>query len=254
MRGFLRRLELNNCTMTPRERPDFILNFKLDEFDASPIRISCELTEYCAHHSEVGSIDRRLFAMWTDFAMRLRERLRREGLSRYYGAIHFQNPDRNRLPACEEGLIEEIVSVLRQTSGSTTLVTCDSDCFPMLAQHVEKIFLQDTSPEDGILWWAAHLQTGEVDLSTEALELCVKNKDQKAESFEHLGVRESWLLVHAPGMSLSDTFVPIHDCIKVIKVAVENFDRVYLWDGFGENICQVYPRYVVVLRVRPETS
>jgi hypothetical protein len=166
MHDFLMRLQFEGFTTTGRERPDFIVTFGSD---APPVRISCELTEYCADQTAIGSIDRRLFTIWTKFAERLRERLRREGLAHYHGAIHFHNPDRTRLAADEGVLSDEIVRVLRPLSGSATITGFDNRNFPTLAQHVAKIFLRDTSPEEGILWWAAHLQAGVVAPSLDAL-------------------------------------------------------------------------------------
>jgi hypothetical protein len=139
MRDFLMRLQLDGFAMAGRERPDFIVTFGSD---IPPVRISCELTEYCADQTEIGSSDRRLFTIWTKFAERLRERLRREGLAHYYGAIHFHSDDRTRLVADEGVLSDEIVRVLRPLTG--TITGFDHRAFPTLAQHVAKIFVRDS--------------------------------------------------------------------------------------------------------------
>ena len=248
MRGFLTRLGFGHFALALRERPDFTVTF---ESDASPVRISCELTTYCSDPTKFGSIQRRRFAMWTGFAERLRDRLRREGLSHYYGAIFFQSNFYTCVAANEDALSEEIVQALRPLSGSTTLRAFDRIVYPVMARHVDHVLVRDTSPEDGVLWWEAGLQTGRVVQSFEALKSCIKSKGKKAQSFEKLDVREAWLVVHAPGRGLSDLLFlsaePDMELVRISQVAPNIFDRVFLWDGFGESIHQLYPHYKVIL-------
>ena len=249
MRGFLTRLGFDHFAMALREQPDFTVTFASD---ASRVRISCELTEYCGDPTEFGSIERRRFAIWTRFAERLRERLRREGLSHYYGAVFFQSNFCTCLAANEDALSEEIVQALRPLSGSTTLRAFDRTVYPVLAQHVGHVLVRDTSPDDGVLWWEAGLQTGRVVPSFEALKSCIKRKEEKAQSFEKLDVSEAWLVVHAPGRGLSDLLYlsaepDIQLRLATSQVVPKNFDRVFLWDGFGESIHQLHPHYKVIL-------
>ncbi|HWA45141.1 MAG TPA: hypothetical protein VHA10_18110, partial [Hypericibacter adhaerens] len=223
---FLRRLGLSQFSIEPRERPDFLVALSGRK---EPTPVACEITEYAADIGANGSMERRLFALWTSFAWKLRDRLLKEGFGRFYGAIHFQQQWRDKLPAADDIFIEEIVRALNQHDGTTQFALAMLRDCPTLKQHVAHITIRDTSPEEGVLWWCAHLQSGVVQCSDEALLACTHAKDKSANSYAWPLCKERWLVIHAAARGLADMAVlgvppakPLH---------VQNFDRVYLWDA-----------------------
>ncbi len=155
IRGFLGRLALSEFEIEARERPDFLVA------QNSGAAIATELAHYFSDAGPSGSQDARFFRLWNDFALDLRTRLVDNGLDHLYGAIHFRDPNRAALPPTEL-FIGEIVRALRSRDGNE-LRNFDPAIFPIMASVVDHVYVRDTSPEKGILWWCAHLQSGSIE-------------------------------------------------------------------------------------------
>ena len=251
MQGFLERIGIQQFTLTERERPDFEISIPLEN---DHVTIACELTDFATDKKSYGSGDRRFQKLWLSFAEALRRRLQNEGLSHYYGAIHFKTPDRTKLPAKNEVLIEEIVQAVKQciphnqNNGSFTIKPAG---FPTLEQHIEHIYIKNTTPEHDILWWCAHLQTGEMSLvdTINGIQNSIVDKNNSANSYQWPDSKEKWLLVYAPSRGIHDTAFIESSVEEVEKIKFQSacFDRIFLWDKWGENVYQLYPSFHTIL-------
>jgi len=144
IRGFLSRIGVENYELAPRERPDFLVSAN------GGVRIACEVARYFSDEGPRGSVERRFFRLWTDFALSLRERLSEEHLDHLYGAVHFREPKRTKIPE-PKMFVEEVVRALHSHRHGGVISVFDPETFPLLAIHVVQISVRDTSPERGIL-------------------------------------------------------------------------------------------------------
>jgi hypothetical protein len=230
--GFLSRIGLKKVGVLPRERPDFLV------LTNGGIKISSEITRYYSDGGKRGSIEQRFFRLWTDFAVALKKRLSAERLDHLYGTIHFREPNRKEIPE-SKAFIDEIVTALRSHRNRVVISGFDPANFPILARHVDHIYMEDTSPERGILWWCAHLQSGEVEGSSELLWEQAETKDQEAGSYNWPECDERWLVIYAAARGLADFAPTIKPSNRPLKVT--NFDRVFLCDAFFEKVHQLFP-------------
>lgn len=238
IRGFLSRIGLTEPGLESRERPDFLVDAR------GRVRIACEVARYFSDEGSRGSIERRFFRLWTDFALSLKRRLSEEGMGHMYGAIHFRDANRIEIPP-EKAFMEEIIRALRSPYHGEVVGAFEPANFPILASTVDHICVRDTSPECGILWWCAHLQSGLVESSAHILWNQVEKKDEEASSYEWPECREKWLVIYAAARGLADCAPKIDSSQPTPRVA--HFDRVFFWDRFFETIYQLAPSVLTVL-------
>ncbi len=244
LNGFLQRLQVGHHTIIPGERPDFFLNFSFGDYNAS---LGCELTYYFADKKKYGSAQARFVRQWKYFANSLRAALDAEG-EKYkylYGAIHFNNSDFHVLDRFgRKALITEIIVAIGESVETSNISNFNKVKFPLLAEHVDHIYLRTTFPETGILWWPSHLQSGTVNDPTHRLLEIIEEKNTAGFSYEWNNVDEKWLLIYSAAEGTSDMAVLQSDpeiCNQLGKI---RFDKVYLWSKFFESIDEIYPDFV----------
>lgn len=257
MVGFLERVGLNQFTIVSRECPDFEILFKTKD---EHFLISCELTEFAADMAKHGSQERRFQKLWLKFAHKLRSRLQEEQLENFYGAVHFKTSDRTSLPTEQSEFIDEIIVALKNALSKKSerkAFTVGSSGYPVLEEHVEQISVWNTAPENNLLWWCGHLQTGTVaslESIVQALHKIVKNKDKAAKNYNWPpNSKEKWLVIYAPSRGLQDMVNIIrhiqdnNDWGLLQQISSLSFDRIFLWDKWGENIYQLCPDFQMIL-------
>lgn len=242
LHGFLQRLQLGHYKAIAGERPDFTLNFGLDGQNVS---VGCEITHYFADKGSRGSGQARFVGQWKKFAKSLRAELDKEG-QRYkhlYGAIHFNNPDFDIMDRFDNAaLISEIVFAVKDTKSKQHLSNFEKAVLPLLAEHVNHIYLMNTTPESGVLWWPSHLQSGEVPDPTTSLIEIVQEKNAVGHAYDWGNVAEKWLLIYSGAAGIADMVVLPPDLKVSQTLGKLCFDRVYVWDRFFESIDEIFPK------------
>ncbi len=197
LHGFLKRLQLDHYEVIAGERPDFTVNFALNGQNVS---VGCEITYYFADKGSRGSAQARFVRQWKKFAKSLRVALDNEGqkYKHLYGAIHFNDPDFNIMDRFDNAaFISQIVFAVKHTRSKEHLSNFRKDVLPLLAEHVDHIYLRDTTPETGVLWWPSHLQSGEVPDPTANLLEIMQEKDAVGHAYNWGNVAEKWLLIYS---------------------------------------------------------
>jgi len=238
--GFLKRLQLGHCETLSGERPDFTLNFS---FNGKKASIGCEITFYYSDKCSLGSSQQRFVKKWKKFAKHLRVALDKEGQEyKYlYGAIHFKNPDFEIMDKFDnDEFVAQIVYAVRNKQNRHNLSRFGKSTLPLLAKHVNRIYLRDTSPQPDVLWWPSHLQTGEVKTSSATLIDIVREKNRVGITYEWGNVDEKWLLIYGGAAGIADMIVLPSD-FNADKLPNTCFDRIYIWDKFFESIHEIYP-------------
>ena len=244
--GFLKRLQLAPDAITPGERPDFGVSF-----GGGALLIGLELTLLNADvHGTRGSPERRLHSKWKKVAELLRDRLLHEPepLPNVYGSVFFRNPDMSALDQLDRAqFCEEIVATLRRTALSeagSQIIVFDPAAAPFLTHAVDRLYVRVFPSERGLHWWCAHLQSGVVPDSANAVRGAVAEKQHKARSYDWGATEERWLLIYAAGEGLADLAVLVEDP----EITTPSpFTRIFLWDRFSETIRCLSPEFAAVL-------
>lgn len=148
---------------------------------------------------------------WKKFARALRAQLDAEGREYkcLWGAIHFNKPNFDILDKFDDGaFISEIVSAVKGAKRAPHIRDFNSEDFPLLAEHVNHIYLKDTTPETEILWWPAHLQSGVVQDPRNRLVEIVEDKNASAGKYDWNAASEKWLLIYSASDGISDMVGP----------------------------------------------
>jgi hypothetical protein len=247
--GFLKRLQLGYYEVIPRERPDFILNFSCNELTTS---IGCEITFYYSDKGTKGSSQERFLKQWKKFAKALRDELDRLGQEyKYlYGAIHFKNPDFTIMDSFNsEEFITQIVAAVKNRKNRYILRRFKKDVLPLLAKHVDHIYLRDTAPELGVLWWPSHLQSGEVEDPTATIDEIIQIKNVVGNTYDWAGVDEKWLLIYGGAAGITDMII-LNSDFRSNQLPKVCFDRVFIWDRFFKSIHEIYPNFCEVFSTK----
>ncbi|MFA6414100.1 MAG: hypothetical protein WCW53_15565 [Syntrophales bacterium] len=247
--GFLKRLQLGYYEAIAGERPDFTLNFS---FDGQAASIGCEITFYYADKGSRGSAQQRFVKQWKKFAKSLRAKLDEEGQeNKYlYGAIHFKNSDFTIMDRFDNDVfISQIVLAVRNRKNKQNIRRFERDVFSLLAEYVDHIYLMDTTPELGVLWWPSHLQSGEVDDPTQSLIEILEEKNKVGRTYDWGSVSEKWLLIYSEASGIADMAVLPSD-FSNDQLPKTCFDRVYIWDRFFGSIHEIYPNFFEVFSVQ----
>ncbi|KAF0146488.1 MAG: hypothetical protein FD156_156 [Nitrospirae bacterium] len=246
LHAFLQRLQLGHYRVVLSERPDFFLNFALN---GQSVCVGCEVTYYFADNGRHGSAQARFVRQWKRFAKSLRVALDKEGkkYKHLYGAIHFNNPNFKIMDRFDNSaFISEIVFAVKNAKNKHHIKRFNKDTLPLLREHVDHVYLKDTTPETGILWWPSHLQSGKISDSTNKLIKIIKEKNVSAHSYDWVNADEKWLLIYGAAEGIADMMVIEHDPAIHDKLGGLRFDRVYIWDKFFERIYQIYPQFLNV--------
>ncbi len=221
------------------------------------VTVGCELTNYYAGSEKRGSPQARFQRQWKKFSKSLRERLDNEGeMYRYlYGAIHFHAAgfalfdgiDSNALTA------EIIAAVKKVDSVQFPLANFNFNESPILATHVHHIYLKNTAPETGILWWPAHLQSGRITDPRDRLIEITKGKNAKAKTYDWKSASEKWLLIYSESEGISDMVGLYTDPEIRANLGQLVFDRVYVWNKFLESIDEIYPNFITLFKADSNT-
>lgn len=258
VQGFLERIGLQHViyVITERERPDFEVAIRLENEN---LVFACELTDFVSDSTYYGSRERRFWRLWVNFAEKLKLHLERNGLAQYYGAVHFKTPDRTNLPAKDEILIQELVQALKQSVARHEIelsFTLNLTEYKTLDEHINHIYVRNTAPETGILWWCGHLQAGEISLANvvNGLQNSIEDKNTVASKYQWPDCKEKWLVIYAAARGIYDVAYIHNSLEEIAKIRFQSdcFDRIFLWDKWGENIYQLSPSFHVILE-RGET-
>jgi len=239
---FILLLGVDDANLKKRERPDFVIGFGSKS-------VALEVTRYHADIAGGGSEEARFFKLWRSFADDLRRSLASAGVDNIYGAIHFRQKSRAAIPE-RDRLISEITAAVASAcrSGALTdiasIESFDPDGQPALYTHVEYIYLRNTAPERGALWWCAHLQAGCVPDPEDGLRDRVNAKDIAAKSYPWPPSDERWLLIYAASRGLSD-MARVENAIAP-PIQSSEFDRVFLYDAFAQRVHQLHPEFVLI--------
>ncbi|MBI5870979.1 MAG: hypothetical protein HZB44_08540 [Actinobacteria bacterium] len=243
LQQFLSRLQIRYRNIEKRECPDFFIHC---EDTSAKIVIGCEITDYY-WDGKAGSTEAQFLHQWKALAKSLRHGLdERGGKERFiYGAVHFRHPTWDVLKRIDcDQLIQEIIGlVARQPIFARLTIDNFTASEPNLQQHVDHIYLKDTDGEEGVLWWPAHLQSGEIRSCEERLEEIIHSKNQKALNYDWSDSDEQWLLIYAGAKSLADTVISVKDGFED-DIKTSGFTRIYLWDKFMESISEIYPNKI----------
>lgn len=189
------------------ERPDF--HFMLDR-NGQKVAVGCELTRLYikdnADDERGGSPEARFWSQWKAFAIELQSNLKNQKppLGNIYGAIHFSQPDYAIFDRIERStLIREIVTLLQNSPPIETLVNFSADKYPILANHVHRIWTTEVADRP-LLWWAAHLRSGILRDPSETIVRVIGEKAIKAKDYCWGDSALRWLVIVAPGEGLSD--------------------------------------------------
>lgn len=245
LEAFLGRMHLMPAKLTNRERPDFDITLT---GGAKSCKVDCEVTLfYSDNKSWSGSLSKRFTENWKIFARYLMERLTSEGngLQHIFGAVFFKEPSMKVMDNIDQNmLINELVRVAREfiPAQSASITEFEADRFPLLRQIVEKIYLENLSPSEGILWWPADLQTGVIPDPRRALLRIIRDKNKKAASYKWSAAAERWLVVVAEARCLTDVAILGSTHLRSLRVVGSvPFTRIYLWDRFLDTITELFP-------------
>ena len=95
------------------------------------------------------------------------------------------------------------------------------------------------------------LQSGTIANAVPSLIRSILAKDEKSRTYGWQLGQQRWLLIIARALTLADTALLEQAEIEIVRrrLAVANFDRVYFWDCFSENICEIFPNPRILLDV-----
>lgn len=241
LKAILLRLGLGHYSIIEGERPDLSVSFCSG---AARVVIACEVT---AFHSDStadahGSAGARRFEKWRSIAELARRELDSKGLQTTWGVVSFREPADQMLDAVvPELFVSEIVDVCLQTRADQG-IDFPVNGYPHLSALVERVACL-RYPETGLLWWAAHLQSGLLADPTEELVRIAKVKTAKAKSYDWGSVIERWLLIIAAARHLTDTALLREDPRLSERLQVVGFDRVILWDRLMDELIQLFPLF-----------
>lgn len=249
LNGFLEKLQLGHYKVIPGERPDFTLKFG---FNRQSVSVGCEITYYFADKGAHGSAQARFVHQWKKFAKSLRVALDREGqqYKHLYGSMLFNDPDFNIMDRFDSSaLISEVVIAVKNAKSAQFIRKFDKDVFPLLAAHIGHIYLRDTTPEIGVLWWPSHLQVGEIPDSTANLVKIVNRKNMTGRDYDWGDADEKWLIIYSGADGIADMIGLRLDPGIPQTLGRLCYDRVYVWNKFFESIDEIYPEFVNVFSV-----
>lgn len=245
VKNFLLRLQIEYTDIIKSERPDLIITFP------SNLKVGCEVTKYYADPSSKGSTSKKFFVKWKKFTQKLREELlkRNEDYNHVYGTIHFKESKKSESFIDNNSSIKELVDIVDSNymdlKPSKVLHTSKlvGRSFELAKKFVDHIYLKNIYPKGQYLWWAAHLQTGEIPNSKEAVKLIILLKNKLSSNYTTKNLDKKWLIIFAEGLGLND--VCIIENLKQLRIIdkISYFLNIYIFDKFTEKICQVYPEY-----------
>jgi len=100
-------------------------------------------------------------------------------------------------------------------------------------------------PDEGLLWWPAHLKSGVVSPLDEVIATAIARKSAIASSYEWRGAEERLLLLVAEGRGLTDVVGGAPE-MESCRPASTPFTWILVWDRFSEDIWSVSSRYAVI--------
>ncbi len=251
LKGFLQRLCLEYVIIEESERPDFIVVLGKS---GKHLKIGCEITLfYNEQNNRCGSLTRRFFVQWRNLSKELMVRMKEEGkgLEHLYGSVFFKTPSNKTLDRIDKAqFIGELVQLSKESfpENSISLSNFDSDKYPLLGRTVQEILLRNIYPDEEILWWPAHLQTGKIPDASKFLVKIIQKKNKSAASYHWSETSEKWLIIVAEAFTLADTAV-LDDNIsfRPFKRKSESiFSRIYIWDRFSDRISELFPSHRTV--------
>jgi len=239
LNGFFERLALTPKAIEQRESPDFLVTFATDP----EIVVGCELTLYFADYDIRGSAGAHAVAAWKKFSSELDRQLRERGLAvegtfwfREMGSHHEALLAMNREHTC----LDEAVALI-ESHHQELPVRVQPQAGSMLSAFVESIAM---APEAGH-WWASHLQSGRLDGMTEALPGIVAAKAESSLKYDWAGAEERWLVIVADALQLETTCILDDNDCWLSGVDTGTFNRVWLWDGFLEQVWLLHPELIL---------
>jgi hypothetical protein len=94
-------------------------------------------------------------------------------------------------------------------------------------------------------WWASHLQSGKLDGMIDALPKIVSAKAESSLKYDWAGAEEKWLVIVADALQLETTCILDGYDRRVSNVDTGTFDRIWLWDGFLEQVWLLHPDWIL---------
>jgi hypothetical protein len=253
--NFLTRLQYLPTVIDPREQPDF-------EVEINNRQIGIEVTKYYADFTKRGSKTQQKISEWKKFAESLKSKLSTvdSEWTYLYGAIHFRERKFNYGQLLNENYFDQLAQLIKSVGIKRTdekTVDILASQFPLLAEHIESIYLRDTYPENIYLWWDSSLQSGQVIQNESALKVIVDKKEESSKKYKQ-DYFQKWLVIYAGGLGLHDMFNSSNQSTsrqgKVFMVNISEppredlfeiksdyFSHIFVWDKFTEKIIQIAP-------------
>lgn len=254
-RQFLARLKYSPTSIRESEKPDF-------EVEINEKLIGIEITKYYSDFTKRGSETQRKISEWKKFAENLKAKISSvESNYRYlYGAIHFNDNNFDYKDLLEEKYLNELIGFIGSVGlkrGEQKTLEIVKGKFPLLAEHMESIFLWDTHPESEYLWWDSSLQSGNVIKNDLAIQAIGEKKENASKNYK-FNYYQKWLIIYAGGLGLHDMFInssqptirqgeiyltklPNSEIDSVLEIKSNYFTHIMIWDKFTEKIFQLFP-------------
>jgi hypothetical protein len=234
----LKRLGLGKYQILESESPDFFVKFNSEN---STALLGCELTRLYSDAALRGSSGKTNFEKWKSIATKLRKRLDAAGHNYLYGVVFFRIQESDVLKALgTDQALEELVRTCDQYSGQPTDLTFPQNSFPLLNELMDTVRLFKYE-EPGILWWCAHLQSGEVLDPMDALIDVVKRKSVIAEGYNWNTAANKWLIILAESNGLSDIACDIDDPEISKHLQRIPFTKIILWERWNDDVIELFP-------------
>ena len=239
--GLLLRLGFSGFQITPNERPDALVDFS----DAKgTVRLGCEIQALQSDDGPSGSELREFHSRWIRVMERVIATLRGDGVAVPYCNVLFRDLTYSALRHVpDHQMISEFVRAGRRLRVTSTLVFPQSD-LPTLSSILSKIQVVN-SDGLGLLWWPAHLQSGEVPALDGAVVEAVCAKGKLAATFDWKDADEKLLLLVAEARGLTDVMGYARE-IKLPTHPTLPFTWVLIWDRFSEDIWAIFPNYAII--------
>ncbi|MFH1421508.1 MAG: hypothetical protein ABIH42_02165 [Planctomycetota bacterium] len=240
--GLLLRLGFTGTKIILNERPDALVDFS--DANAASTRLGCEICSLQGDCGARGSKLREFHSRWIKIMERVVTALSSHNTIVPYCTVFFRNSSYSCLSDIRDcKLVSEFV-IAGQHLCETPKLTFPNNDMPNLSLILSEIRVVE-SDGNGLLWWPAHLKSGENPILDDAIVEAVKAKSKIAVSFDWKNAAEKLLLLIAEGRGLTDV---IGEARKVnlpsyLKIP---FTWILVWDRFSEDIWSLFPRYAEI--------
>ena len=139
-------------------------------------------------------------------------------------------------------LVPELINLCKKYESNREEIVFHIKDYPYLNRALEtlRIFRY---PGEGMLWWCAHLRSGEVPDPSQALLEVVKVKMIEALKYQWKDATEKWLIIIAEAKLVEDTVISFYDP-EISKYCNDvNFTKIFLWDRCMDEVVELFPEH-----------